>query len=298
MNKTCCIGFATETAIDHLKRPLLNYLKRKYTKAVHELWHGAFMKECTCTNIDVIKRQDCFKSKDSNDIFELGINTIFDKNKQIEELICVTVELDESDDPDTTVKYLNKYVTGLYDFEIDNNGIETEHVNVYSCSMADLFIIINTNNLNGGTVIKMLTDNDDNNLIIGSYHNMMKNDPSDVRKLKNLMVLGGVRSNILLNESLFEAFIEGLLVKHIISECEKDDLIVGPGYIGNNVTTNFLETKSISNVSFDIDSRFVIDHKDLFLKINESLVQNDTYDTVKHTIFDRVPFIQSDPMKS
>lgn len=266
MNKTCCIGFATETTIDHLKQPLLNYLKRKHTEAVYELWHGAFMKKCTCTNIDVIKRRDWSKSKDSNDIFELGINAIFNKDKHLEELICVTVELDESNDPDTIVKYLNKYATDFYDFEIDNNGIETKHVNVYSCSTTDLFIIINTNDLNGGTVIKILTDNDDDNF--------------------------SIRRNILLNTSLFEAFIEGLLVKHVISECEKIDLV------GNNITTNFLETNSINNVSFDIDSRFVIEHKDLFLKINESLDQNDTYDTFKHTIFDRVSFIQSDPMRS
>lgn len=256
MNETCFIGFATETAIDYLKRPLLNYLKRKYTKAVHELWYGVFMKECTCTNIDVIKRQDYFKFKDSDDIFKLGINTILDKNEYIEELICVTLELDESNDPDAIIKSLVKYATDFYDFEIDNNGIETKYVNVYSCSpIPELFIIINTDGLNGEVVIKMLTNNVDRS------HNTL------------------VTRNVLLDRFLFEAFIEGLLVKYVINNYEKIDL-------GNIVTTNFLKTKSISNVSFDIDSRYVIEHKDLFLKINESLNQNDNNNTIKHTIFE------------
>lgn len=257
MNKTCCMGFAVKTAIDYLKQPLLNDLKREYNKAVNELWYDVFMKECTCTNIDIIKRQDYFKFKDSNDIFKLGINAILDKNEYLEELICVTVELDESNDPDTIIKSLVKYATDFYDFEIDNNGIETKYVNVYSHSITpDLFIIINTDDLNGGTIIKMLTNNAD-------------------RSNSNL----SMRKNVLLNTFLFESFIEGLLVKHVISKYEKIDL-------GNIVTTNFLETKSISNVSFDIDSNFVIVHKDLFLEINKSLDQNDTYDTIKHTIFE------------
>ena len=257
MNKTCCMGFAAEMSIDYLKLPLLNDLKRKYNKAVNELWYGVFMKECTCTNIDIIKRQDYFKFKHSNDIFKLGINAILDKNEYLEELICVTVELDESNDPDTIIKLLAKYATDFYDFKIDNNGIETKYVNVYGHSITPgLFIIIDTDDLNGGTIIKMLTNNAD-------YGN------------SNL----SMRNNILLNTFLFESFIEGLLVKHVISRYEKIDL-------GNIVTTNFLETKSISNVSFNIDSSFVIVHKDLLLEINKSLDQNDTHDAIKHTIFE------------
>lgn len=244
MNEPCCIGFATKTTIDRLKQSLLDDLKREYTEAVNELWHGVFMKECVCTDIDIIKRRDySFKfDEGSNDIFELGIETIFNKNKYLEELLCVTVEMRALDDLSSIIRPLVKYATECYVFRINKNSDATRYVSAFDYSAAPgLFIIVNSDDRDH-VVIKMLTDN---------------------RNRKHL----GEKSNMLLNPCLFEAFIEGLLIRNVcVTKYVNIDL-------GDIITTNFLETKSIDNVSFNIDSKYVIEHKDFFLKFNKSLNQ-------------------------